>query len=295
MKHVERKSDGMQPAPRHSRTANVGASPGEGPRTCPTSDAPVRDKASAERQRQGTHRFLADVLMRLEALEARNADALDRTTALIWQALQGEGLVHVTGAGHSTLFALEAFYRAGGLAAVNPIWHPALLPLMGARTSTFAERLSGLGAELVRAARVCQDDVVIIFSSSGVNPVPVELAEAARSAGASVVAVVSLDHSRAVPSRHPAGLRLGDVADVVIDTGAPVGDAGYVASPGARPVAPLSTILGAYVWDALLVRLADCAAVADVELPVWASSNVPGGDESTDEMMSRFVERIQAL
>ncbi|MHB1317656.1 MAG: sugar isomerase domain-containing protein [Anaerolineae bacterium] len=244
---------------------------------------------------RGRSGFVAMVLERLVALDENMASELDRAAELIWLALRQERLVHVGGAGHSTLFALEAFYRAGGLAAVNPIWHPALLPLAGARISTFAERVSGFGPELIRSAGVAKGDVVVIFSNSGVNPVPVEMGETAKALGASVIAVLSLDHSRSVLSRHLTGMRLADVADVVIDTGGPIGDASYRPRPGTPAVAPLSTLLGAYIWGALLVRLADRAETSGADLPVWTSANIPDGDALAERHVARFAKRIRAL
>lgn len=241
------------------------------------------------------HPYLRSIVRLLEQVEARNLNGLDEAATAMWRAIAADRLIHVIGSGHSTLFALEAFYRAGGLAAINPIWHPALLPLMGGRMSTFAERLDGVGTELVRSARLSCGDVAVIFSNSGVNPVSVEAAEAAKAGGGVVIAVVSLTHSSAVPSRHPRGLRLGDVADIVLDTGAPVGDASYVAAPGLPAVAAVSTILGAYVWNALVVRVADKAVAAGCELDVWASSNVPGGDARADRLLARYSDRVRAL
>lgn len=241
------------------------------------------------------HPFLSDVVRRLEHLEDSNRSALTRATELIWAALRSERLIHVAGTGHSTLFALEAFYRAGGLAPVNPIWHPMLLPLHGAKVSTINERLKGIGSELVRLARVQRADVVVIFSQSGVNPVPVEIAESARAAGAGVVGILSLEHNMSVPSRHDQALRLPDVVDVVIDTGGPVGDASYTATEGARAVAPLSTVLGVFAWDSILVRLADRAAEAGHELPIWVSANVPDGDAIATDLSARFLGRISVL
>ena len=243
----------------------------------------------------GAHPFLLEVLHRLEQLERTNQSTLAQAAELVWTALRSECLIHVAGSGHSTLFALEAFYRAGGLAPVNPIWHPMLLPLHGAKLSTMNERSRGLGPELVRLARVKRGDVVVVFSQSGVNPVPVEIAEAARGAGAAVVGVLSLQHTLSVPSRHGQELRLPDVVDVVIDTGGPVGDASYAAATGARAIAPLSTILGVFAWDAILVRLADRAAAAGVELPIWVSANVPDGDAIATDLTARFLDRIPAL
>lgn len=268
------------------------------PSTSAAIDGPPEEEGTGVGHDQlvrGRSGFAAIVLERLVALDENMASQLDRAAELIWLALRRQRLVHVGGAGHSTLFALEAFYRAGGLAAVNPIWHPALLPLAGARMSTFTERVSGFGSELIRSADVAKGDVVVIFSNSGVNPVPVEMGETAKALGASVIAVLSLDHCRSVPSRHPTGMRLPDVADVVIDTGGPIGDAGYCPRPGTPAVAPLSTLLGAYIWGALLVRLADRAETSGEDLPVWTSANIPDGDAQAAPHVARFAKRIRAL
>ena len=85
------------------------------------------------------------------------------------------------------------------------------------------------------------------------------------------------------------------MVDVVIDTGGPVGDASYAAATGARAVAPLSTILGAFAWDSILVRLADRAAEAGLELPIWVSANVPDGDAIATDLTAQFLERIPVL
>jgi uncharacterized phosphosugar-binding protein len=249
----------------------------------------------AECQGSPAHPLLEQVVTRLSWLEATNSAALDEAASLLWTTIRAERLIHVAGSGHSTLFTLEAFYRAGGLAQINPIWHPMLLPLTGARISTMAERLEGIGPELVRLARVREGDVVVVFSQSGVNPVPVEIAQSAKAAGASVIGILSLEHSNAVPSRHSSGLRLSDVVDVAIDTGGPVGDASYLASRSARAIAPLSTILGTFAWDSILVRVADLACESGLELPVWVSANVPDGDAIAADLTARFLDRIPAL
>jgi uncharacterized phosphosugar-binding protein len=231
----------------------------------------------------------------LRQFEDRAGGALDQAADLVLAAVRADRLIHVAGSGHSMAFVLEAFYRAGGLACVNPIWHPGLLPLAGGRVSTLQERVSGLGTALLAAARPQAGDLLFVFSQSGINPVPVELAVAGREAGTTVVAVTSLVHSRAVASRHAAGRRLADVADLVIDTGVPAGDAIHVAEVGAPAVAPLSSLVGIYAWNAIMVRLADRAAAAGVELPVWQSANVPGGDRAAAHLIERFAGRIAAL
>lgn len=240
-------------------------------------------------------RYLALVTAHLERFEARNRATIDRVADIALEVIRNDGLVHVAGSGHSTIFVMEAFYRAGGLACVNPIWHPALLPLSGGGLSTRLERVEGVGEELIRSAGVRAGDLLVVYSQSGINPVPIDIAQSGRAAGASVVAITSLAHSRAVATRQRQGLRLADVADVVIDTAVPVGDAIYRAAGSALAVAPLSSIVGIYAWNAILVRLADRAAAAGVELPVWRSANIPGGDDTGEVLRRRYAGRIRSL
>lgn len=239
--------------------------------------------------------FADRVLGLLQRIEREEVGALDGAAQFLWEAVTADRLIHVGGAGHSIALVLETFYRAGGLACVNPIWHPALLPLFGGPASTQLERVPGLGSLLVTQAGVQPGDVLVVFSNSGINAVPVDMAIAGRDAGARVVAVVSLEHARSVASRHPSGRKLPEVADLTIDTRAPLGDAAFRAGPAVPPTAPLSTILGAYVWNALLVRLSERAAREGFALPVWRSANLPEDSQAWGELLAHYRGRVTGL
>lgn len=231
-------------------------------------------------------------LEHLRTVGARNAEPLRTAADLLFSAIRRDGLVFTAGAGHSLVGVMESFYRAGGLTPVRPLYHPDLLPLHGAATSTAAERRSGLAEEVLAAAEFRGGtDVLVVFSTSGVNPYPVELAMNAREAGSPVVAVTSPTATAAAPLR--AASTLAEQADVVLDTLVPSGDAGY---PPAAPVtAPTSTLANAFLWNMLLVQLHELAAAAGLELPVWRSSNAVGGDEANAANLARYAERVPCL
>src|SRR5690606_13141030 len=119
--------------------------------------------------------------------------------------------------------------RAGGLAAVNLV----RLSDLAFRGDHSVEELADptlerdpqWAAPLLEVTAPQRDDVFLIASNSGINGVVVEFARLVRDAGFPIVALTSVAHSSSVPSRHPSGLRLMDLADVVIDNGAPPGDA----------------------------------------------------------------------
>jgi uncharacterized phosphosugar-binding protein len=227
----------------------------------------------------------------LARVEDASAEVLDAVAARMLATVSRGGLVHTAGSGHSTALVLETFYRAGGLACVNPIVHPGLSPLAGALASTRLERVEGLAEVLLAAARPSAADLAFVFSNSGANPVPVELARGLRARGCGVVAVTSLPCLRAAPDR--AGAKLDTVADWLIDTQVPVGDAAY--GQGAAAPAALSSLASVYVWDLLLARLSDAAAAQGVQLPLWTSSNVPDGDTRNAELARRYRGRIPLL
>ena len=110
----------------------------------------------------------------------------------------GGGLVHVFGAGHSHMAAEEAFHRAGGLVPVNAVLVEWLMVHQGGRRASLLERQPGLGELIVSTEPVEEGDVFFVVSNSGRNPVPVEVAEAAKRRGAKVVAVTSKQHSAGV-------------------------------------------------------------------------------------------------
>ncbi|MEV6612103.1 sugar isomerase domain-containing protein [Kutzneria sp. NPDC051319] len=232
--------------------------------------------------------FLRDELGRVEQ---HNADTLDKVADVLLAAIKADGTVLTAGAGHSLAAVAETFYRAGGLACVRPLYHPSLLPMHGALSSTTAERRSGLAAEVLDGVALTDKDVLIIFSTSGINPYPVELARQAKAAGTPVVAFTSIATSSVAPKR--AGTTLAEEATFVLDNLVIPGDAAY---PPAAPVtAPSSSLANAFLWNLLLVRLLDRATATGFDLPLWRSANVEGGDAANKAMLAKYTPRIDVL
>ncbi|GAA4287614.1 sugar isomerase domain-containing protein [Georgenia daeguensis] len=230
-------------------------------------------------------RFARATTEHLNGVLEANADQLRRAAEAVLESGRRGGLVYAAGSGHSLAGVLETFYRAGGLPFVRPLWDLELLPLDGADRSTVAERRPGLGERLVREAGVGDDDTVVVFSNSGVNYVPVGIALSAREAGARVVAVTSVTASDAAPLR--AGRRLHELADVVLDTRVPPGDASW--PPESPRTAPLSSLCNTLLWDALLVLCAETAP----ETAFWRSANATG--PTNDELIEHYRARVPEL
>ena len=227
----------------------------------------------------------------LAAAAEANAAQVSAAADLLLGVIRADALVFTAGAGHSLAAVAETFYRAGGLACVYPVYHPELLPLHGAQQSTRTERRSGLAEEVLAERAPGPEDVLVVFSTSGVNPYPVELAAGARRRGASVIAVTSRSCVAAAPRR--SATTLVEEGTVVLDSLVIPGDASY---PAAAPrTGPLSTVVNAFLWNLILAEVYDRGTAEGLDVPLWRSSNVEGGDEANAALLAKYEPRVPAL
>jgi uncharacterized phosphosugar-binding protein len=138
-------------------------------------------------------------------------------------------------------------------------------------------------------------DVVLVHSVSGRNAAPVEVALYAKQQGAKVIALTSLDYSRSVAPRSGTGYRLYEVADLVIDNGAPRGDAIVQLKGFPQPVAPVSTVLGAALVNAVVAEACAILLERGISPPVFMSANLDGGDAHNARLMERYRGRVLYL
>src|SRR5437773_9912030 len=146
-------------------------------------------------------------------------------------------MVHLFGSGHSRILVEEMWPRYGSFPGFNPIVELSLtfrnlvVGANGQRQAMFLENISGLAERILRNFEVTTEDSALVISSSGCNLVPIEMAEHFQRLGVRVVAIISTEHADATPGNRADGKKLQDFADLVLDTGAPAGDA-MVRVPG---------------------------------------------------------------
>lgn len=240
--------------------------------------------------------YLDTVRAQLERLRMTQGPALARAADLLAAALAGDGIVHLFGTGHSHLLAEEIFYRAGGLVPVDPMLDPSVLLSAGAMRSTAAERQSGAAAAIAARYDLRPGDVGIVISHSGRNPAPVEMAQLMRARGLAVVGVTSVAQATALPPRDPPGLRLPEVCDVVLDTGAAVGDAALRVPGVLHPVGPTSTVIGAALLQCLVLATIERLAARGRPVVNLPSANVDDADLAPVlAELARYRDRIRHL
>ncbi len=210
-------------------------------------------------------------------------------------------LVHVFGSGHSRIMVEEMWPRYGSFPGFNPIvelslsFHNLVIGANGQRQAMFLENVSGLADRILRNFAVRPIDSALIISSSGCNLVPVEMAAGFQAQGVKVVAIISRAHSEASSSRHPDGKKLQDFADLVLDTGAPVGDA-MVHIPGLdTPVAPGSTLGGCLLVNCLKAEIAARLTAAGQPPKVLSAAAVVGAARATEIFEAAYDEHAHRM
>lgn len=231
----------------------------------------------------------------LRLIAEREAESMERAAQAVADAIAADGLIHFFGCGHSHLLCEEVFFRAGGLACVHPILDSGLMLHEGAVRSSDLERMAGYGSLLVRRHRILPHEVLVVISTSGRNPVPVEVAQYGREQGATVIALTSIAYSQSQPSRHASGMRLCDAGDIVIDNHIPPGDALLSVEGFGVPFGPASTAIGAATIQQVLARAVALLVERGVEPPVFRSGNLDGADAHNMALVARYRGRVPAL
>ena len=240
--------------------------------------------------------YIEEARRALRRLASEQAECIRAAATAVADALEAGGVLHVFGAGHSHILAEEAFYRAGGLAAINPILDRRMMFFDGVMASTNAERETGYAAHILEQEDIRPGDAAIVASNSGRNAVSIEMASELQSRGVKVIAITSLTHSRAVPARHALGRRLFEIADIVIDTGTPAGDAAIALPASAVRMGPLSTVVGAAIVHAIQIEAAALLLARGEEPPVLASANLDTtSQDDLERTLARYAGRIRYL
>lgn len=242
-----------------------------------------------------TVQYIANIQTLINRVLETQMDQVDEAGAIVAKTVMNNGFVYSFGTGHSHMMAEELFYRAGGLARIYPILEDALMLHNGAIKSTEMERLSGYAGLILERYECTGNDCLIIASNSGRNAVIIEMVEAAHQKGMKVIALTNLIHSKAQESRHHSGLKLYQVADVVLDNQGCPGDASVYIPEIDRNIGATSTSLGAMLLQAVVISAVEQMIEQGHVPEVFSSSNLDEGDEINDAILARFRSIVKPL
>ena len=230
--------------------------------------------------------YLEKITECLERIETEEQETLQKAAQLVAQTIKNGGLIFTFGCGHSHLPGLDAFYRAGGLANVSPMLDTDLMLHNGAAKSSRMEKMTGIAPEIFRRYTPSSNDMIFIFSASGKNAVPIEMADVAKRNGIKSVGISSLEYAER-------GGRLHEHVDVAIDCKIPYGDA--CLSVGESRMGGISTYAACFILNSCLIEGARLTLRDGVKPPVYISGNVEGGREHNVTLEDMYLGRVKHL
>jgi uncharacterized phosphosugar-binding protein len=210
-------------------------------------------------------------------------------------------MVHVFGTGHSRIMVEEMWPRYGSFPGFNTIvelsltYHNNVVGANGQRQAMFLENVPGLADRILRNFGLDERDTALVISSSGTNRVPVEMAELFQKKKIQVVALVTKEHSEKSSSKRADGKKLSDFADIVLDSGAPVGDAMVYLDGLDTPVSPGSTVGGAMVINSIKAELAGLLVAAGKPPKVLTATAIVGEERATALFESAYDEHAHRI
>ena len=237
-------------------------------------------------------------------IEKTQMDNIQRAAQLMADTIQQERWVHTFGCGHATLPIEEMYPRIGGFVGFHPMVE---LPLtfftritgeMGVHQFVFLERVEGYGTQIMKGYDFDSRDIMWLFSHSGINNVNIDIALEARAKGMKVIVFGSASEAKGKKTRHSCGKTIFDLADVVVDTCAPIEDASVNLINHQDKIGPVSTMAFVTCVWMTVTTVAEILAGRGVKLYIHPSHNVPGdttAKERLDEALAEYKRRIAGV
>jgi uncharacterized phosphosugar-binding protein len=246
---------------------------------------------------ENTRKVISDI-------EKTQMDNIQRAAQLMADTIQQERWVHTFGCGHATLPIEEMYPRIGGFVGFHPMVE---LPLtfftritgeMGVHQFVFLERVEGYGTQIMKGYDFDSRDIMWLFSHSGINNVNIDIALEARAKGMKVIVFGSASAAKGKKTRHSCGKTIFDLADVVVDTCAPIEDASVNLINHQDKIGPVSTMAFVTCVWMTVTTVAEILAGRGVKLYIHPSHNVPGdttAKERLDEALAEYKRRIAGV
>lgn len=241
------------------------------------------------------------IMSRIEETQMEN---IKKAAEIMADSIQAERWVHMFGCGHATLPIEEVYPRIGSFVGFHPIVE---LPLtfftnvtgqMGVHQFIFLERAEGYGVEIMKGYNFDKRDTMWLFSHSGINNVNIDIAFEAKKKGMKVVVFGSAAEAKGKKTRHSSGKNIFEIADIVVDTCAPIEDASVRLKNHVDKIGPVSTMAFITCVWMTVTTVAEILEERGVKLYIHPSHNAPGAGDSKarlDEALEVYKQRIKGV
>lgn len=239
--------------------------------------------------------YFANVQQLLQKTLDTQGPNIEKASRAIADSIANGGVMHMFGCGHSQMFGMEMFYRAGGLVPVNCILAPQVSLYPHAHWSTFFERQEGLAEQILSEEKIRPGDIMFITSIAGRNALPYEIALGAKNRGCTVIGMYSKAFSNSVTPRHSSGKFYHELCDILLDVGCEPGDASLSIEGVESRFAPTSSVIGFAILQSIEAQIVEDLVKDGVEPPLFVSGNLDKGDAIIRRYVEQYKERIPGL
>ncbi|MEO5804641.1 MAG: sugar isomerase domain-containing protein [Verrucomicrobiota bacterium] len=240
----------------------------------------------------------------MDRIEKTQMENIQCAAEIMADSIQAGRWVHTFGCGHATIPIEEMYPRIGGFVGFHPMCE---MPLTfftrivgegGVHQFCFLERVEGYGVEIMKGYNFDPRDTMWVFSHSGINNVNIDVAIEAKKRGLKVIAYGSAAAAKGKQTRHSSGKSIFDVADLVVDSCAPIGDSSVPLKNHQDKVGPVSTMAFITCVWLTVCTVAEILAERGVRLYIHPSHNVPDdatAKERLDECLAEYKKRIAGV
>jgi uncharacterized phosphosugar-binding protein len=236
----------------------------------------------------------------IQTISKQNKE-IEQAASLFANTILAGRMVHLFGSGHSRIMVEEMWPRYGSFSGFNPIvelsltYHNNVVGANGQRQAMYLENIPGFAERILRNFSLSEKDSALIISSSGCNIVPIEMAELFQKKKIKVVVLITKDHSEKSTSKRPDGRKLSDFADIILDSGAPVGDSMIYIDGLETPVSPGSSVGGIIIVNSIKAEVARLLTEAGHPPKVLTAASVINAEKAKDLFEAAYDEHARRL
>ncbi len=248
--------------------------------------------------------WLAEARAVMARIEDTQMENIQKAALVMADSIECGRWVHTFGCGHATIPVEEMYPRIGGFVGFHPMVE---LPLtfftritgeMGVHQFVFLERVEGYGVEIMKGYTFDPRDTMWIFSHTGINNVNIDVALEAKKRGMKVIAYGSAASAAGKKSRHSSTKTIFDIADIVVDSCAPAGDATVPVKNHQDKLGPVSTMAFVTAVWMTVTTVGEILAERGFKMHIHPSHNVPGdttAKERLEEALATYKSRIAGV
>jgi len=222
----------------------------------------------------------------IDKIDVTQNDNIEKAARLMANSFENGGILQAYGSGHSTAGAMELCSRAGGFAPTK-------------RLREFAsgeyEVIEGNGHIFMEHVDMRKEDVLVLISNSGRNPLCTEMAIEAKKRGTKIIVITSMQTTTHVSSKHSSGKNLYEFGDVVLDNCTVEGDASLSVEGLDTKICGMSAITCDIIIQEMCYRCAEMMIKDGYEPPVFKSKNIDGGEEYNLALKKKYFDRVYHL